>query len=80
MSIATKCNCAVCSYYERVKSAIDALPTEHQEFFNIMYDDYVHLQSKYNHQRAVIDGSWPNADQIIKHKRMKREQDLRSRG
>lgn len=45
------------------------LPVEHREFFLKMYEDMVHLQSKHNHQRDIINGSSPNADEIIKHKR-----------
>jgi hypothetical protein len=63
------CRCKVCLYYEEFNDRIDLLPVEHQEFFRSMYDDMVHLQSKHNHQRAIINGSWPNADEIIKHKR-----------
>lgn len=50
-------------------SRVIELPVEHREFFLKMYEDMVHLQSKYNHQRDIINGSWPNADEIIKYKR-----------
>ena len=50
---------------------IMALPEEHRDFFMSMYHDMVHLQSKHNHQRDVINGSWPNADEVIKRKREK---------
>lgn len=63
------CQCEVCKFYKEFSDRLDALPIEHQEFFTKMYDDMVHLQSRFNHQRAIIDGSWPNADSIIKKKR-----------
>jgi len=65
------CRCKVCLYYEEFSSRIDLLPVEHQDFFHQMYDNTVHLQSKFNHLRAIIEGSWPNADEIIKRKREK---------
>ena len=69
MSGPTPCNCAVCMYYKEFKERIILLPEEQREFFIKMYEDMVHLQSRFNHQRAIIDGSWPNADSIIKKKR-----------
>lgn len=52
-------------------SRVIELPVEHREFFLKMYEDMSHLQSKYNGQRDLINGTRPNADEIIKQKREK---------
>ena len=65
------CHCKVCLYYEELMSRVIELPVEHREFFLKMYEDMTHLQFKYNGQRDLINGTRPNADEIIKQKREK---------
>ena len=65
------CRCKVCLYYEEYLDHIMELPVEHRDFFMSTYRDMSHLQSKYNGQRDLINGTRPNADEIIKQKREK---------
>ena len=63
------CHCKVCLYHKEFNDRIDALPIEHQEFFYEMYDKVSYLEDAQAQLRAIIEGTWPNADEIIKHKR-----------
>jgi hypothetical protein len=65
------CRCKVCLYYEEFSSRIDLLPVEHQDFFYQMYDKLCYREDEVAQCRAIIEGTWPNADEIIKRKREK---------
>jgi hypothetical protein len=48
------------------------LVPEHQEYFRAMYDQLLEVEHDRDYYRVIVDGTWPNADEVIKHIRSKR--------
>jgi len=76
VNISRTCACDACKKNDDVMERLQRLPEEERDFFEEMWLDNMHLQLDRDYYRAVIEGSWPNADDIIKHIRESREMRL----
>ena len=67
-----KCECEVCYFSRLVNEQIQKLEDpEAQNFFLNLYDMVVHAEMDRDYYKAIVEGVWPNADEIIaKHRRM----------
>jgi hypothetical protein len=65
------CNCRVCAESREIEAHITALPKEHREYFQGLYENYTMTCVDLNHANAIIDGSWPQADGVIAASRKK---------
>lgn len=63
------CECEVCVRLRTVEARIEQLPEEHRQFFRDFYDEAEEVRFNRNYLRALVDGSYPNADMIIGWKR-----------
>ena len=60
------CQCDVCTTSRKRQARVDALPKEHQEYFNTMLDYILELESDNDYYKAVLSGQWPSADAVLK--------------
>lgn len=64
------CDCNLCSLSRRVAFVLDAGERpELRDMVEELFGLYESMMLDENWANAVIDGSWPNADEIIKHAR-----------
>jgi hypothetical protein len=63
------CNCGVCQFAGEVDRAKRGTKAQMRAMIDTLYDRYVGEGMDRNWADAVIDGSWPDADEIIKFKR-----------
>ena len=66
------CDCAICVRTRSFNTVVEALVPEHQEYFRAMYDQLLEVEHDRDYYRVIVDGTWPNADEVIKHIRSKR--------
>jgi hypothetical protein len=59
------CHCPVCQDSARFQSELIKLPAERQGVFRDLYDNLLDKEMDLEYYRAVLDGSWPAADEII---------------
>jgi hypothetical protein len=68
----SKCECQVCYFSRLVNAEIQKLEDpDAQNFFMNMYDMLVHAEMDKDYYKAIVDGQWPNADELIKKRREK---------
>ena len=66
------CECAVCIRSREFDAQVQGVPVEHQEYFRAMYDQLMEIEMDRDYYRVIVDGTWPNADEVIKHIRSKK--------
>ena len=75
-SITESCNCRICEQSREFYKHMDILKAARlgafAEFFEDIYSELAHVQMDNAVNKAIIDGSWPDADQIIETARAKR--------
>ena len=73
--MAKRCECDVCHFSRLVNAQIQKLEDEDaQNFFLNMYDMLIHTEFDRDYYKAIIDGTWPEADKMIMKYRNKRSQ------
>jgi hypothetical protein len=63
------CDCEVCSYHKNFQAWRETLPESAKEFADELMQMYDHVADDRSYLRAIIDGSWRTADEIIKKAR-----------
>ncbi len=71
------CNCKICVQGREFRRIVSQLPPLDQEWMDEFYEEYCNSGLDANVNEAIIDGTWPNADEIIK---FAREKSLKERG
>jgi hypothetical protein len=66
------CDCKLCVRNKSVQLAIERLPDDRQQFFSDFFEYVIGVETDLGYYKAIVDGSWPNADEIIKYKRGKK--------
>lgn len=66
------CNCKICTRNRSFEDRIQAIPIEHQEYFRALYDQLEEIETDRDYYRVIVDGTWPNADEVIKHIRSRK--------
>lgn len=66
------CNCDLCNFLREYREHLSHVPEEHRPFFEELMDMYLGQGEDYDVAQAIIDGSWPTADEWIKDKRVQR--------
>lgn len=67
------CDCLVCQYSKKVKANLEGLPLEKRQFFEDMYDILLNIEMDRDCYKAILDGTWPNADEVLKSYRNKND-------
>jgi hypothetical protein len=61
----SNCNCETCQYTEAFNNHLQMIPKEQHEFFSDLYEGYLDKCMSLDFANAVIDGTWPIANEII---------------
>lgn len=61
------CQCEICVRSRSFNDRIELIPIEHQEYFRAMYDQLLEAEMDRDYHKVIVDGTWPNADEVIKH-------------
>ena len=78
----TGCNCAQCVRSRRMQFILDGGSIEELKALVIeLYDLVMNTEMDLNHAQAVIDGSWPDAERVIRtaRARLKKKRALSSK-
>jgi hypothetical protein len=59
------CKCDVCQDSRRFQAELEKLPSEQQPVFQVLYDILLDNAMDLEHARAVLDGSWPSAEETL---------------
>ena len=74
----SKCECQVCYFSRLVNAQIQKLEDpDAQNFFLNMYDMLIHAEMDRDYYKSIVDGQWPNADELIQKRRNKGKNDVR---
>jgi hypothetical protein len=65
------CKCDVCQDSRRFQAELEKLPSEQQPVFQVLYDILLDNAMDLEHARAVLDGSWPSAQETLELFRQK---------
>lgn len=66
------CQCQVCHFSRLVNVEIQKLEDSGaKNFFLNLYDMLIHTEMDRDYYKAIIDGKWPNADELIQRRRQK---------
>ena len=69
-----RCGCKFCSEgraveQHKIKIGFDSFPEEAKKLINELEEKVFYLEDDLNYKDAIINGSWPSADDIIKSQR-----------
>lgn len=67
LGASSMCDCKVCKYGRLVEDNLADLPSPQKEFFEDMYERLCSTENDLDVCNAILDGSWPNADSILRH-------------
>lgn len=59
------CDCKVCQYSREFEAELALLPEANRPFFEKLFENYSNKCSDLNHAEAILEGSWPESDEII---------------
>jgi hypothetical protein len=59
------CNCQVCQDTRHFRTELKQLPAEHQSIFEGLYDNLLHVEMDRDYYHAILEGSWPSAQEIL---------------
>lgn len=73
------CKCEVCTDAEQYMAAVLSLRgKKHRDFLVKFYDKYCNEMLDANVNEAIIQGTWANADEIIKFQREKVQKEMKN--
>lgn len=59
------CDCHVCQRHRSVQAQLDQLPQPQRAFFESLLDTLDNVEMDRDYYRAILDGSWPDADRVL---------------
>lgn len=68
------CDCDVCKLSRKVREKLELMPEDQRGFWEEFYDNFIHVEFDRDYYKSVIDGSWPNADNVIENARSRVQQ------
>jgi hypothetical protein len=63
------CDCNLCQRDAAFRVQVEQLPMEQRAYFESMYEQLQNVEMDLSYCCAVMDGSWPNADEVLQHMR-----------
>jgi hypothetical protein len=67
------CNCAICQRSQQFQEALKLVPETDKQFWKDLFSLLYDVEMDRDYYRAIVDGSWPNADEVIHQRRTKKE-------
>lgn len=58
-------DCPICQRTRLFRQALERVPEQDKEFWDGIFDALFHADSDRDYWRSIVDGSWPNADDVI---------------
>lgn len=68
------CDCDQCQFNKKYQDELDKLPPDAQAFFSDVYDQLAQAETDVSYYRCIVNGVWPNSDEIIAQARKKQKQ------
>jgi hypothetical protein len=65
------CHCSLCIRTREFREALEKLPASDRMFWTDIYSHLFHAEADRDYYKAIVEGSWPNADEIISKHRTK---------
>ncbi len=69
-----QCECAVCQRNRLFQQHLENVSSDSRYFFEQLYDAFLETEMDRDYYKVIVDGTWPNADEVIKHVRSKTNQ------
>lgn len=66
-----KCECKSCKMSAAYEVALEHVPEEHKAVFVELYEECVHAQTDAAYYRSIVEGVWPNSEEILAQYRQK---------
>jgi hypothetical protein len=66
-----KCDCSMCQRTLHFRAALDSVPEKDAQFWSDIFSALLNAESDRDYYCAIVDGSWPNADELIAKNRLK---------
>lgn len=63
------CQCKLCSRTREFRTKLEAVPEQEREFWSNMYEYLCETEADRDYYKAVVEGTWPTADEVIKNHR-----------
>lgn len=63
------CNCKLCLRTQQFRLSLEKVPESEREFWSNIYSDLFHVEVDRDYYKAIVEGTWPDADQIINRHR-----------
>lgn len=70
----SECNCSVCERNKAFEKHLQDVDEKSRSFFMNLYDSFLEIEMDRDYYKVIVDGTWPNADDVIKHVRAKKAQ------
>ena len=64
-------DCPVCQRTRKFREALERVPEKDKEFWSDIFSTLFHAESDRDYYHAIVEGSWPNADEVIARHRAK---------
>lgn len=63
------CDCTVCNRTRLFKEELGKIPESSHEYFISLFNEMEQAETDRDYYKVIVDGTWPNADEVIKHVR-----------
>lgn len=73
------CDCRICKRHREFKAWLKTIPKAARPFAENLMLELDHSEDHADYLQAIVDGSWPSADQQIALQRKSREKDDKKR-
>lgn len=67
------CDCRLCKRSREVRAALERIPEQEREFWSRLHEGLFETEADLEYYKAIVDGTWPNADEVIANHRKKHE-------
>jgi hypothetical protein len=65
MGDSSTCQCQICHRNRQFKEVIERVPAQDKEFWKAIFDRLFNVENDRDYYKAVVEGTWPNADKVI---------------
>jgi hypothetical protein len=63
------CECKICKRSKKIVDLLSRLKKDDQDFLMALADELDHAEMERDYMASIVDGSWPNADDVIERER-----------
>jgi hypothetical protein len=64
------CNCLICMRHAAFVRALSEIPEDGRRFWEHIYDQLNGAEFDADYYRAIVEGTWPDADKVIHQSRI----------